>query len=66
MSAIVDVMFAARASSPASSSIGNVKNVPPPASAFWMPAHTATRNRPAKISGISRYFVNAIEAGCTR
>ena len=32
-------MLAARASMPVSISAGSVMNEPPPASAFWVPAH---------------------------
>ena len=45
-SAMVEVMLAAqRAVMLVSINAGRVKKVPPPANAFWMPAHTATAKR---------------------
>jgi hypothetical protein len=39
---MVEVMFAARASMPVSIKAGKVMKVPPPANAFWIPAHKET------------------------
>src|SRR3954471_5092583 len=38
-------MLAASALMPVNIKAGRVRKVPPPAKAFWMPAHTATRKR---------------------
>jgi hypothetical protein len=47
-SATVDVILAASAVMPVSIKAGRVRKVPPPASAFWMPAQTATKKRMIK------------------
>ena len=43
--ATVEVMLAARASMPVSISDGSVMNEPPPANAFWAPAHSDAKKR---------------------
>jgi hypothetical protein len=56
-SAIVEVMFAARASMPVSISAGKVMKVPPPANAFCIPAHKEMMKRPVRRS------ICALESG---
>ena len=48
-SATVEVILADSAVMPVSISAGRVRNVPPPASAFCMPAHNAAAKRSAKV-----------------
>ncbi len=43
-SAMVEAMFAARASRPEKMRAGRVTKEPPPARAFWIPAQSATAN----------------------
>ena len=50
-SAKVDAMFAVRASRPLRIRVGKVTKEPPPANAFWTPAHSAARNKSGSNEG---------------